>query len=344
MKVQKKINRQGRREFLKLAGCMGAGMCLAADRLFSINMPRRTTAAAAKASFQFRSVAVERIAELKGWMDQLDQAGKLTANKTWRRYIASFQYAPPPALASARSLIVMSTPLKNARIVFNVAGKRHPVLIPSGYADDGLKLADYHAMLYQSGIVPEGSKLERARLPLKQLAVRSGLAAYGKNNITYVDGYGSYHQLLAFYSEHPLEDHWGRLKTLRLCKGCSICIKECPGRAIRESSFVIDPEKCITLYNELPDPLPDWIPAKAHNALVGCLKCQYACPGNDGLQSDFWDLGDVDEAETSALLSGKIDTKMERALKVKLQRIGGGDDLPYIARNLTLVLKAQGII
>jgi hypothetical protein len=30
--------------------------------------------------------------------------------------------------------------------------------------------------------------------------------------------------------------------------------------------------------------------------------------------------------------------------RVKLQRIGGGDDLAYIARNLKLVLKARAII
>ena len=85
--------------------------------------------------------------------------------------------------------------------------------------------------------------------------------------------------MLAFYSEQKLPDHWQVLKMLRLCKGCSICTRECPTGAIHKSSFVINPEKCITLYNELSAPLPDWIPAKAHNALIGCLKCQKTCPG-----------------------------------------------------------------
>ncbi|MEI6614480.1 MAG: 4Fe-4S double cluster binding domain-containing protein [Chrysiogenales bacterium] len=344
MKVRKKSDPQSRREFLKQAGCAGALMCLGAGRLFSLKKTNLAKEPEAGAACQFRSVSVAHIPELKAWMDQLDKAGKLTANKTWRRYIGSFQYAPPPALANARSLIVMSTPLKVAKIIFNQAGRKHTVLIPSGYVDDGLKLADYHNMLYQNGIVTQGSKLERARLPLKQLAVRSGLATYGKNNITFVEGYGSFHQLLAFYSEQQLDDHWGRLKLLRLCKGCSICMKECPTRAIAESNFVIDPEKCITLYNELPDPLPDWIPANAHNALVGCLKCQYTCPGNEDLKNNVWDLGEVSEAETALLLENRTDAEIERSLRAKLQRIGGGGDLPYIARNLKLVLKAQKII
>ena len=238
----------------------------------------------------------------------------------------------------------MAAPLKISKISFDNAGQKHTVMIPCGYVDDGLTLADYQGMLFQKGIVPKDSRLERARLPLKQLAVRSGLAEYGKNNITFVDGYGSHHQLLAFYCEERLEDNWGRLKMLRLCKGCSICMNECPTRAIRENNFVINPEKCITLYNELPDPIPDWVPANAHNALVGCLKCQYTCPGNEDLKNNVWDLGEVNETETAALLSGKVDTEMERALKVKLQRIGGAEDLPYIARNLKLVLQAQAII
>jgi epoxyqueuosine reductase len=339
--MKKQENKQTRREFLTEAGCLGAMIGLGAGRLFSSGQARPAARSETIAAIQFRTVAIGHIVELKAWMDKLDQAGHLTTNKTWRRYINSFQYAPPPELPGARSLIIMSTPLKNARIVFNVAGQKHTVLIPSGYVDDGLKLTDYQSMLYEHGVVAKGGKLARARLPLKQLAVRSGLGEYGRNNIAFVDGYGSYHQLLAFYSEQELEDHWSRLKLLRLCKGCSICMKECPTRAIRENIFVIDPEKCITLYNELPDPLPGWIPAKAHNALVGCLKCQHTCPGNEDLKNNVWDLGDVNEAETKLLLEGGADAGTERSLRAKLQRIGGGDNLPYIARNLKLVLQAR---
>jgi len=344
MNVHKKSNQQSRREFLKQAGRMGALMCLTADRIFSLRKKNRDTEPESGPTFQCRTVSVRHIPELKDWMERLDRAGKLSANRTWRRYIGSFQYELPKALPDARSLIVMATPLKIAKIIFNTAGRKHAVLIPSGYVDDGLKLEDYQNMLYRGALVAKGSKLERARLPLKQLAVRSGLATYGRNNIVFVDNYGSYHQLLAFFSEERLEDNWGRLKMLRLCKGCSICMNECPTRAIQKNNFVIDPEKCITLYNELPDPIPGWIPANAHNALVGCLKCQKTCPGNEDLKNNVWDLGEVNAAETAALLSGKMDKEMERVLKGKLQLIGGGDNLPYIARNLKLVLKARAVI
>jgi epoxyqueuosine reductase len=290
--------------------------------------------------FRSRSVALRHLPEMQEWMAKLDWAGRLSQDKTWRGYIGAFQYGPPPALKRARSLIIMATPLRISRIVFQPGGKRLTVLIPSGYVDDGNTLADYQNMLYAGGIVPSGSRLEPAKLPLKQLAVRSGLATYGRNNITYVDGYGSFHQLLAFYSEHALEDHWRPLQLLRECKGCSICLQACPTGAIRRNDFVIDPARCLTLFNELPAPLPAWIPPAAHNALVGCLQCQLTCPGDEEVIQDQWDLGEVSEAETAALLSGTPDAISERALKGKFRKIGGGDDLPYIARNLKLVLDA----
>lgn len=341
MKAQEKPKPRSRREFLKQAGSMGALMCLATSRLFSMRKAAVDILAETNHDFKYRTVSVKHIPELKAWMDKLDKAGRLTTNKTWRSYIDSFQYSPPQSLPKAQSLIVMSTPLKISVIAFHTAGKKHTVMIPSGYVDDGLRLADYQNLLFDNGIVAKGSKMELARLPLKQLAVRSGLAEYGKNNITFVDDYGSYHQLLAFYTEQRMGDHWGQLKMLRLCKGCSICLKQCPTQAIRSNDFIIDQGRCITLYNELPDPIPTWIPATVHNALVGCLKCQLPCPGDEDVSKSFWDLGEIAETDTAKLLSGKIDAETERFLKAKLKRVGGGDNLPYIARNLKLVLNAR---
>ncbi len=292
--------------------------------------------------FRWRSVSVRHLPELRGWMDKLDREGRLSADKTWRGYIGSFQYSPPPGMPAARSLVVMSVPLANAVITFQGSGRRQRVWVPSGYADDGRGLDDFRGMLYAAGIVGNDDDLPRARLPLKQLAVRSGLAAYGRNNITYVDGYGSFHQLLAFYCRRPLEDHWGALRMLPECKGCSVCLRECPTGAIRSQDFVIDPARCLTLYNELPAPMPDWVPATAHNALVGCLKCQLRCPANEEVKARTVDLGEVPEAETAALLSGRLDEPLAQALQKRLSRISGSEDLAYIARNLKLVLGAAG--
>jgi hypothetical protein len=42
----------------------------------------------------------------------------------------------------------------------------------------------------------------------------------------------------------------------------------------------------------------------------------------------------------SALRQGWVDARTEQSLKARFRRIGGGEDLPYIARNLKLVLGA----
>lgn len=329
-----------RREFLRRTAPLAALLGLA-GRAF----PARASAIGpvpGTDGFRWRSVSARRVGELRDWMDKLDREGRLSADKTWRGYIGSFQYAPPPGMQDACSLVIMSVPLANAAITFRVSGRRRQVWVPSGYADDGRGLDDFRGLLYAAGIVAGDEDLPRARLPLKQLAVRSGLAAYGRNNIAYVDGFGSFHQLVAFYSRRPLEDHWGALRMLPECKGCTVCLRECPTGAIRSQDFVIDPARCLTLFNELPAPMPAWVPATAHNALVGCLKCQLRCPANEAVKARTLDLGEVPEAETAALLSGRISAPLAQTLKKRLSRISGGEDLSYISRNLKLVLGAAG--
>lgn len=341
-KPRKETAVRSRREFLGQAGCLGALLYLGPCRLLPARVTSPGGRLTAPSAHRCRTLSIGRLAELKEWLDGLERAGRLSADPAWRRMIGSFRYAAPPGPFGARSIVVMALPLPIASIAFQVAGKAKRIYVPPGYADDGRDLDDARAMLYRSGQVPPGSRLERARLPLKLLAVRSGLAAYGRNNIAYVDGYGSYLQLLAFYSEAELEDHWGPLRMLRECKGCTACRDACPLEAIRTDDFIIDPRRCVSLYNERPDPIPAWIPPAAHHSLIGCLRCQLCCPANPDPGERTMDLGEVPEAETAALLAGRYDAGLERALKQRLSRIAGGDNLAFIARNLRLVLGAAG--
>ena len=179
---------------------------------------------------------------------------------------------------------------------------------------------------------------ERIKLPLKTLAVRSGLAKYGRNNITYVDDYGSCHQLLGFCTDKELEDNWGPLKMLHFCKGCSICIKNCPTKIISEEKFPIDVTKCLPLYNEREEPLPDWIDSSAHNALEGCLKCQLDCPANDEAIERIDKLPDVTEEETELILNKGNNEKLWRSVLKKFERFPQAANKEYFARNLSLVM------
>jgi epoxyqueuosine reductase len=121
---------------------------------------------------------------------------------------------------------------------------------------------------------------------LKALAVTTGLARYGRNNVAYVNGFGSYVQLMAFASGVPVDDlapNGPRAAALDECQGCKACQAACPTGAIARDRFLIRAERCITWFSEYEGPLPDAFGLAKRPCLVGCTACQEACPVNRGL-------------------------------------------------------------
>jgi epoxyqueuosine reductase len=111
-------------------------------------------------------------------------------------------------------------------------------------------------------LAPEGYYVAPARLPRKILAVRSGLAEYGRNNIGYVPGMGSFFQLTVFYSELPCqEDTWREPRMMDRCQDCQACLTKCPTGAISSERFLLRAERCLVFHNERSSdhPFPDWI-------------------------------------------------------------------------------------
>jgi epoxyqueuosine reductase len=155
------------------------------------------------------------------------------------------------------------------------------------------------------------------------MAAALGLVCYVLNNVTYVEGLGSYIRLSAFASEVKAAP--GELTqprpagTLPRCDSCGMCREACPTGAIPDDRFLLKAERCITSVNELPGPWPQWIPPGAHGCLIGCMTCQEACPLNAGLLSDV-DTGVVfDAEETAAILAdGERSSRHWRSVKEKL--------------------------
>jgi len=289
--------------------------------------------------YKYRTFSVDHIREVNEWFDKLKSENKISDNKIFRSYIDNFVFKPEEIMPGAKSLVIISLPQKVLSLLVNYQNKKYELLIPTGYSDDGIKMSDVKDRV-MSDIIKDPSKklLERVKLPLKTLSVKSGLAEYGKNNITYVDGYGSYHQLIGFYTNKVLEDNWNPLKMLRECKGCSICIEKCPTKCFREGNFVIDIGKCVTLYNELPDPIPDWIDPKAHNAIVGCTKCQWDCPANAEANKRTERFAELTNEETEFLLRNLKDENIKKRLIEKLSsKFPYINDFEYVSRNFNLV-------
>jgi ferredoxin len=96
-----------------------------------------------------------------------------------------------------------------------------------------LKEAGFAAKLYTS-------------LPIKRLAVLSGLAEYCRNNVSSVPEIGSWVQYTVFLTDVPFDDNNWREKPVMAteCKNCEICINACPKGAISKDRFLFYYEKC----------------------------------------------------------------------------------------------------
>lgn len=109
------------------------------------------------------------------------------------RHLSSFEWKTPDRLPAARSIFVVSAPDPAVRIIFTWREKPVPVIVPPTY----LHWRDVDKRVEQAMgdiLKRSGHRVVLANLPKKLTAVRTGLAAYGKNNITYVPGMGSFHR------------------------------------------------------------------------------------------------------------------------------------------------------
>ena len=190
-------------------------------------------------------------------------------------------------------------------------------------------------------LAPSGYRVALANLPKKLTAVRSGLAAYGKNNVSYVPGMGSFHRLVALWSDLPAkEDNWHDLRIMDACQKCQACQRACPTGAIASDRFLLHAERCLTFLNEKPAevPFPEWVDPSWHNCLVGCMRCQRACPENKKVRD--WVVGDelFSEEETALLLDGVAQERLPSETVAKLERLDLIELLEIIPRNLSALL------
>jgi epoxyqueuosine reductase len=174
-------------------------------------------------------------------------------------------------------------------------------------------------------------------LPQKRLAVRSGLAEYGRNNICFVDGMGSLITLFVFISDMPCnkEYTWREVKNMDICNTCNLCRKNCPTGAILADRFLIDNEKCLSAINEFgTGPFPDTVPKSAHHRIVNCSRCQDICPKNNGRFDRITETVYFSEEETALLLSGVKYEKLPKELSEKIDIYGMKWFYESLPRNL----------
>jgi len=259
----------------------------------------------------------------------------------YNEYKQYFEFEPEVILSQINSLFIMAIPQPQYEATFYWKGKNISLLIPPTYLH-GLKIINQMNDFLNEILNPEGYKAEYGFIPCKTLAVRSGLAEYGRNNITYVSGMGSFHRLVALYSDFPIkDDNWKELRMMDMCKECSACVRKCPTAAIQTDRFLLHAERCLTFHNEHPIeiPFPAWIDPSWHNCLVGCLHCQKVCPVNKKV-INWTEPGPVfDENETKMILSGKSIDQLSKETKKKREKHDLTDYYEILPRNLKVFLK-----
>jgi epoxyqueuosine reductase len=200
-------------------------------------------------SFRARIVSVSHLSQLQKEIESL-RSNALLDSQFYKDRLAWFNFQVPEDLPKAQSLIVVAVSRPQTRAFFVRNGQRHSLILPptyTAYDDIEKQVEDLLAkILGEKGYSSTGTAL-----PLKLLAARSGLVQYGRNNICYVSGMGSFLQLIAAYSDMPCEeDDWQEKAIMKRCEECELCHRACPTGAISSDRFLLRAERCISYYNE----------------------------------------------------------------------------------------------
>jgi len=246
------------------------------------------------------------------------------------------------AAFDVKSVIVVASPCKIVKVFFNYRGKKHPLIIPPTYLEYKSEPGKIESCLQQILAAENYHVKLTYNLPGKIIAAKCGLSSYGKNNICYIPGMGSFALLSTFYSDLPCEnDTWGDARLMECCGTCNACVNSCPTGAISLQSYLIKAERCITYHNECTDTsgFPEWIDSSAHNSIIGCMHCQTCCPANRSYLNRISELEEFSEDETEQILQGVDRSRLSGKTIEKLERLSMTGYYDTLARNIKVLLK-----
>jgi len=287
-------------------------------------------------------IPFDRLDEVKEEIRRLRREGMLDKS-FYDEWMPTYLDAKlPRSMSKPKSILLIAVPATQRKVTFHFNEKAHQFVVPPTYGI-GTRITRRLRNILKDGQRNGSFRLVAAFPPLKLLAVRSGLARYGRNNVTYVPGFGSFHRLMAFYSDlEAPEGHWGEKRVHPKCAKCGACVSACPTGAISEDRFLLRAERCLPFMNERTSehPFPSWVKPEWHNAIVGCMICQRVCPIDRGVIGKIEDGESFSEEETEYLLKGKYSGKKATLIRKKLKR--AGLDMSIFPRNLETLLNRPG--
>jgi epoxyqueuosine reductase len=274
-------------------------------------------------------VSIENIIEVKRNFNKL-VLNNIIDKEFYQKELSNFFKFMPD---SASSILIIAFPSLITNVYFELRGKNIKTIIPPHYIHKTSTKNIIDILNKKIGL--NNYMAIKNNLPLKYLAVKSGLGKYGKNNICYVEGMGSYLRLAGFFLRDKAQaDTWKDFTMLERCKTCTNCIKICPTKAITGDRFIIRAERCLTYFNEDEKNFPSWIKKEWHNSLVGCIKCQKVCPENKDFNNRIEAEYQFDEFETENILKHKSAEGLDKNTIKKINKIGLENDIFILSRNL----------
>lgn len=280
-------------------------------------------------------IPVNRLDNLREELDLLSREEELNG---FQRWIVEelYQYKLPEAGFEVRSILLMALAHPSyAEVELNWQGSLHKVisLVMPDFEETSIQVEE---LLREGGYHCSPAN----NLPLKRLAVQSGLATYGRNNVTYIEGLGSNFSYKAYYSDIPCEeDCWRPVTIAEACRNCKLCIKNCPTGAIRPERYLIDNQRCLSAMNEMPGDFPEWLPSSVHHTMYDCLRCQEICPMNKGYKDNVLRTVMFSEEETKQLLEGAPYDTFSDSMKARTKLLGLDEWLAAIPRNLSILME-----
>ena len=288
--------------------------------------------------YKAKTVSITHLPEVQEAVRKLVRQGLLNKrlHERWHFYLQTNESLP-----EAKTIVIVAMPQPITRIWFTWRGTTYPADIPPDYFAEATYESRAEETL-KNVLETAGYRIARAHLALKTLAVRSGLATYGRNNITYIPGMGSLYSLVAFYSDCSCEeDSWHDSKVMVDCENCSLCRENCPTGSIPVDRFLIHAENCLGFLNEMEPDFPYWVQLQPdwHNVLIGCMCCQFVCPANKPYLDKIVAGPSFSEEETGLILNKTPLENLSQETRQKLKISDGVYSL--LAPNLSALIAKQ---